>query len=112
MSDDDRKLRDTFRILRDNDEMEAPPLDAVLHRKRSRRVTRLAPGQLLFLAAAAATIIGALTFRPSRRQQPALTQPVADWQPQSNVLLVSGAPELLTDVPSLKTSVFDSILPE
>jgi len=115
MERDERDLERRFAALRESDADNAPPFATIVHRAaeggtdsytRGRNRGRLILGTMAAAAIVAIAVVVSMSNRASH-------SPVAmlDWHAASDGLLLVARPALLDEMPPLRASVLDSILP-
>ena len=109
---DENEVRRHFNDLRRTDSDRAPSFESILRirRSRSRRNSRTAIVTLLLGTTAACVLL--LTIWHQRRDSAVMaSSEIVHWHPASDALLIGARETMLLDMPPLKASVLDSILP-
>ena len=121
---DDQELGRRFAELRGEDEASAPAFDAAMddsrfrgndgrargHDGRARGNGRRLRRSTLILAAAAIALVAAGVFTNGRGRNLVSAQAVAEWRPNTDVLLPARQRTLFEMMPPLSTSVLDTVL--
>jgi hypothetical protein len=112
---DAHNLSRLFSQLRDSDAARVPTFHVLLNRTRlsGRRPRRHRRGYLVGTSVLAAAAVICAVWLGSGGEE-TVTSPaptIAEWRPQSDVFLMSARQMLLMEIPPLKASVLDTILP-
>ena len=109
------ELGKRFADLRNSDATGVPSFDAVVtqqHGYRGRKIVPRGGRSWLVLSAVAIAVIALVTVSTVNRGRNVAVVAVGNWRARSDQLLAIARPVLLDQMPPLRASVLDAVLPE
>jgi hypothetical protein len=108
MTPSDDSLRRAFSELRESERAFAPALDTVLARQRKIQPRRMMPS-VLVVALVASVITAVFVLRRPSRDSVSIS--ISEWRAPTDVLLRTPGVEIISSVPSVRSSVLDGLAP-